>query len=332
MSQRVECRVVGVRWWGGWIGLLLAISGVVLPGCAWVHEPDPIYFSTKDWHYRGVRGYTLSSEHYLIHSTYTRAPFIFALPGFLETCYGAYSRLLPGEPKSDALMKTYLFKNRREWVRFTEAFAPVRAATYKHIRRGGYSTRGVTVSQYSRRASTLSTLAHEGLHQYLEVTGRHRIPAWINEGLACYFEAFDLVDERPVFNHAQNALRRPALRELIATDALFPLSDILSTNAGVVIHLQSRQVQYTYAQWWSLVLYLLDDSEGEPYHAGFRKLLSELGSDVMRRKINAYISAYTEGQLSRGIAIFRVYITEDLHTFESKYADYLQRLLKLTGS
>lgn len=323
---------VGAGASGALLLLLCAAAAGWAPGCGPTERRDPVYFSTRDWQYKGSDGYVLRSDHYVIYSTYTRAPFVFALPGFLETCHEAYAALLPSPRSVDGPLETYLFKSRWEWERFTEAFAPVRAATYKHIRRGGYATRGVTVSQYSRQASTLSTLAHEGLHQYLEVTDRHRIPAWLNEGLACYFEAFDLVDDRPVFRPERNTLRRPVLREAVAGGSLIPLREVLTTHAGEVIHGRSKTMQRTYAQWWSLVVFLLHDPAGRPYEPGFRKLLDELGSDTMRRRTNTTIAADTDGDLSRGEAVFRAYITDDLPAFESAYRRALPRLLGLTGS
>src|SRR5439155_6630670 len=124
-------------------------------------------------------------------------------------------------------------QSRWEWERFTDQFAPDRAETYRRIHSGGYSERGVTVSHYSGRGPTLSILAHEGLHQYLENTRGRNIPPWLNEGLACYFESFDLdQNQRPIFTPEQNALRRTHMTDAMLNDSLIPLPEILATHAG----------------------------------------------------------------------------------------------------
>lgn len=278
----------------------------------------------------GEPGSVLTSDHYVIRTTCRHPRFVHVLPVFVETCYASYARLLSGKMTSAKRMETYLFQSRRQWERFTEQFSPRRANTYKLIRRGGYSERGITVSHYSRQASTLSILAHEGLHQYLTATGRDRIPAWINEGLACYFESFDLdLQNRPTPKPEKNALRRPALRKAVATGTLLPLREVLATNAGLAVQQRSSQVQTCYAQWWSLMVFLLRPRSENPYYSGFHELLGDLGTEAMNRRAKAYLAADTAGTLTYGEAVFRAYITEDLDRFEAAYKAYLHKLLDL---
>jgi len=310
----------------------LAAAGLWLisaAGCAAAFKPEPIQFTTADWTYHGVKGSELTSKHYVIYTTCKRKPFVQALPGFMETCYDAYARLLPADTLTTARLPTYLFQRRRQWEQFTREFSPARVDTYMRIRRGGFTERGVTVSHYSTQRSSLSILAHEGLHQFLGATGRDRIPAWINEGLACYYESFDLVNGRPAFDPRNNTLRAPTLRKALAEDSLIPLRQILATNAGLAVHQKSQHVYSYYAQEWSLILFLLDSPMNNPYYAGFRRLLDELGTESMKRKTNAYLATDTDGTLSRGEAVFQAYITDDPATFESDYRKFLHKLLNL---
>ena len=255
-------------------------------GCAADFKQEATRFTTAEWTYHGTTGSEMTSDHYVIYTTCKHKPFVQALPGFLETCYDAYVELLPAETMTTVPLPTYLFQHRGQWERFTREFSPGRAKTYMRIRRGGYTERGVTVSHYSTQRSSLSILAHEGLHQFLSATGRDRIPAWINEGLACYFESFDLASNRPTFDPRNNTLRTPALREALSTESLIPLRHVLATNAGLAVHQKSQHVYSYYAQEWSLILFLLDSPMTNPYYAGFRKLLDELGTEAMKRKTN----------------------------------------------
>jgi len=315
--------------------LLLLLGPVLAVGCSadsgGIGTVGDAHYQIEDWSYKGAKGHKLSTDLYTIYTTCRAKPFVTALPGFLESCYHAYAELLPSPDDVPTPLETYLFRSRRQWEHFTRNLVPPeRADTYMQIRNGGYSEQGLTVSHYSSQRGTLSILAHEGLHQYLEVTGRSRIPAWINEGLACYFESFDLdAGNRPVFNPRRNYLRTPGLRDALAADALIPLSEILATSAGIAVQQKGRHTRSYYSQEWSLILFLLEDPLTNRYHAGFRRLLDELGSDDMRRKGRAYLAADTDGELSYGEAVFRAYVTEDLAAFESDYLAFLHELLDL---
>lgn len=302
-------------------------------GCSGMAGPkvydEAVDSTSLEWTYGRSKGTKQVSEHYAIHTTCTRRPFVSALPGFMEACYHGYTKLLPTAAEPTEPMDTYLFQSRGDWERFTEEFAPTRADTYKKIRRGGYSERGVTVSHYSTQRATLSIMAHEGLHQFLEVTGRGRIPAWINEGLACYFESFDVIGDRPVFLPEKNTLRSPSMRDALVRDDLIPLEEILGTNAGEAVHQKSSHVRSYYAQEWSLVLFLLSDDAPAEYRDGFRALLVDLGTPEMERKAQTKMASNGGAAMSPGEAVFRAYITDDLQQFDAKYRLYLVEVLGL---
>lgn len=304
-----------------------------LAGCSGMLQPKPerapVEAAREDWSFGRRQGSKLTSAHYAIYTTCRSRPFVQALPDFMEACYEAYSTLLPPRAEPSQPMETYLFQSRWDWERFTEKFAPDRADTYKKIRRGGYSERGITVSHYNSQRATLSILAHEGLHQFLEMTGRGRIPAWVNEGLACYFESFDIVDGRPVFTPENNSLRAPYLREALIRDALIPLEEILGTHAGIAVHQPSSHVRSYYAQEWSLVVFLLSDEAPADYRDGFRALLLDLGTPEMQRRAQSRLDAAGGAGMSTGEAVFRAYISDDFQKFDADYRNFLLDLLRL---
>ncbi|HPF39532.1 MAG TPA: DUF1570 domain-containing protein [Phycisphaerae bacterium] len=318
-----------------WIGVGTPLAALLLSAsCSGlisrIEGPRSTEIESEAWSYGRSEGTLTRTPHYLLYTTCRHPAFVKALPDFMETCYEAYGELLPPAKAPGEPMKAYLFQSRPDWERFTKEFSPARAPTYLKIRRGGYSERGVTVSHYSSQRGTLSIVAHEGLHQYLEATGRGRIPAWINEGLACYFESFDLVDNRPVFTPERNTLRAPSLREALQQDDLIPLKEILGTNAGAAVHRTTGHVRNYYAQEWSLVLFLLSDDAPSNYREGFEKLLNDLGTVTMEQRATSRLNALADGgTISSGEAVFRVYITEDLDQFDADYRAFLIKLLKL---
>jgi hypothetical protein len=305
-------------------GLPVLAGGCASPG------GSAVKFDVQEWSYQGAKGSIITSLHYVLYTTCTAKPLANAMPVFLESCWAAYAELVPCDTAPDHRLQTYLFQERWQWERFTEEFAPNRSDTYKRIRSGGYSERGITVSHYGSRRTTLSTLAHEGLHQYLEITRGGRIPAWINEGLATRFEAFDLdAKNRPIFTPERNYLRLNHLRAALTSHSLAPLPEILATHAGIEIQKPTTRVAHYYAQAWSLVLYLLQPPRVNPYHDGFRRLLQELGTDAMVRSARAYLAADTDGTMSEGEAVFRAYVTDDLEKFQQDYEAFLRKLLRL---
>ncbi|MFH1417123.1 MAG: DUF1570 domain-containing protein [Planctomycetota bacterium] len=320
------------RTWG--VGFpVVGAAWLLIAGCTTLSSPPPIASSTEDWSFEGADGSRITSEHYVLHTTCTSAPLLRAMPGFLETCWHEYTQLVPCEMPPDRPMETYLFKARWQWDRFTDRFSPQRAATYKRIRSGGYSERGITVSHYSSRRGTLAVLAHEGLHQYLELTRGERIPAWINEGLATRFEAFELDrNNLPVFKPEMNFLRRNNLREALTSGSLLPMEDILGTNAGIELHKTTADVRTYYAQAWSLVMYLLQPPSANPYSEGFRRLLQDVGTETMLRNARAYLATDTDGTMTPGEAVFRAYVCDDLAAFQADYEAFVQKLLDMRAS
>jgi hypothetical protein len=293
---------------------------------------DTVEFKSEAWKFKNAEGQKLTTAHYVIYTTCKSKTLVRTLPGFLESCFEAYAKLIPPDKEPDNPLPTYFFATRWQWERFTEEFTGPRAPVYKRIRSGGYSENGTTVSYYGSQRASLSILAHEGFHQYLEMTRGENIPAWANEGLACYFESFDLdTENKPIFKPEKNYLRIPALREGIIGKSLIPLKEILSTHAGLAVQQNLNHVQNYYAQEWSIIVFMMQDTMANPYHKGFKTLLKELGKPDMDRKARAFLAADTDGKMSYGEAVFRAYITEDLDTFQHDYEEFLHQFLILKG-
>lgn len=313
--------------------LLLIDSGCQRPATPQSESGRPVRFVREEWIFGPAKGAKLTSDHYVLYTTCTSKPLVDAMPGFLESCFLAYREVLPGEIPPDRKLDTYLFQSRWHWEKFTEQFSPQRAETYKKIRAGGYSERGVTISHYTGHRTSLSILAHEGFHQFAEATRGSNIPAWLNEGLACYFEAFDLDPRanRPLFRPETNHLRMRSLRNACTAKELIPLERILGTHAGIEVQERSAHVRSYYAQVWSLVLFLNRSDYSNAYRERFQALLREVGTEAMDCRTRAYLAENPDGNLSYGEAVFRAYIEDDLAKFQQAYDKYLQELLGLAA-
>lgn len=302
-------------------------------GCDALVARPAVVVEREEWSFGRTPGTVLKTPHYQLHTTCTDRVFLELAPRVLETAFTEYQKLIPQDAPPGERMKIYLFASRMEWERFTRQTTGPRAATYLKIRSGGYEEDGVTVLHYSKRGPTLSILAHEGFHQYLTMSGRRGVPAWLNEGLACQFEAFDLDKHGwPVFDPKANTIRRQNLREALEKDRIIPLSELLTMDAGSAVRGGEVRTQSYYAQLWGLLLYLQESPRLNPDSVGFGRLLAEIGTEQMRQagRLARTASVATDEQLiSADEAVFRFYVTHDLDDFEKRYRAYLRTLAGL---
>jgi hypothetical protein len=312
---------------------LAALIGLaaVLAGCTSTPSGAAVTVQEQEWvSPGGLEGVRLLTEHFDLRLT-ARDPVLREyLPGFMEGAFAEYRRIMPpAQPSPDPLV-IYLFDTRQEWAAFTRHFAPVQAHTYLHIQSGGYTdfATATAVAFDLRRDRTLSLLAHEGMHQYLARYFPEPVPPWLNEGLACQWEAFELRGHRPVFTPRRNHLRRNNLREALSGGGgLIPLPELLRMNAGDAVIQTGQPTRVYYAQVWSLVLFLREGAGGR-YNPQFNALLADAGTPRLRHAINAYRAAMPGSESwSDGEVAFRQYITNDLDTFTTEYADFARRLL-----
>lgn len=310
------CRLAAV-----WLGL-----GLFAAGC---HEPVHYSARVEPWKQGPNVGKQIITDHFQVYTTVLDEGLLEALPIFMEEAHCQYERILPVAGHSDQHAVCYLFQTRNQWERFTRSFAGPLAVNYLRIQHGGFtqgSTSVVHCIGNRNRYATLAVMAHEGMHQYLAMHFPGPIPAWLNEGLACYCEGHDWRGEYPVFTPKWNVLRLRNLREAIARDEFIPLPVILKAHAGNMIQLADQRVRTYYAQVWSMTVFLRHGGRSSPYPKRFEVLLKELGSETYRKRAKAQMATGGEGRMSFGEAIFRSYITEDLGGFMAAYRKFARQL------
>jgi hypothetical protein len=308
-----------------WVGFGLVI------GCARPERPNA-RVEEKTWTSQGGdTGVQLLTEHFDLRMTAQDAALREYLPTFLEDAHTGYEAMVPPAKDSSERLVVYLFDTRDQWARFTREFSPANAQTYLHILSGGYTDypTATAVAFDVHRDRTLALLGHEGMHQYLARHLPEPIPAWVNEGLATQWEAFDLNGQHPNFTPRRNYARRNDLRELIGEEGkLIPLADLLRMDAGAAVRGVQHGSRAYYAQIWSLVLFLMQGPCPVEYHQGFAHLLEELGTERMRVAIQGQRAATPDGdKISDGEMLFRHYITEDLAGAEGEYREFARALL-----
>jgi hypothetical protein len=317
-----------------WVCLLLVGGGLgTIGGCqtggSFRAKNVPTRVEVKNWRWAGLPGRHLATEHYDIYSTVTDTTLEQVLPKFLESAHAHYVKTVPPPPGEHPRMQVYVFGTRRQWERHTEHRYPRRSSVYKKIRRGGYTHDGDAVLFYTSRTGTLATLAHEGWHQYASTRFATRLPAWLDEGLACYHESFSFIEDEPQFTPKHNTLRINNLCDAVQSGELLPLRELTDTNAGRVISSYNSRIAYNYyAQAWALVTYLRHDSSMGNARA-FNRLLEDLRAGQLKGNAGAArLTAERPSEISYGTAVFLAYFGEMPEDVEDGYLDYLVKLAR----
>ncbi|MCA9242568.1 MAG: hypothetical protein KDA32_01335 [Phycisphaerales bacterium] len=310
------------------IAVGIALSIAVGAGCAHQNENrfvalDNVASTQDEWRFERTRGFKLTTEHYDIYTTIEEPRLLTSLPQAMETCYAYYQRLLPNVTPGGERMTVYIFAKRREWERFTQRRFPERAPLLLQIRNGGYSLDRIAVAQYVTHAITFPIIAHEGLHQFLELNVSNRVPAWLNEGLAVECEGQKwTMDGLREFDPWHNPARRNQLAEVLQRNEQTPLRELLRISAGHVVGGTSRGIAAYYGQVWMLQRFLSAGQDGK-YAAEYQRMIDAIGSQDLDALAQAgAISG--GGSISPGEGLFRAFFAEDLDTIETEYVDFMK--------
>ena len=268
--------------WRSSVLILVSLLFLAAGGCRADKDPwtaseawhSPVEPKGQDWSYDGVEGLALETAHYRIYTTVNDAQLLEKLPDFLETAYQRYEAYLPLAEVQEQPLEVYLFGRRYEWEKYTRENMGPLAEKYLKIRAGAYAHKGVCVAYLLDPYHTFGVLAHEGFHQFSNYRLQHRIPAWMEEGLACNFEAHFWRGGSADFAPDLNEFRISALKRALRGGTLFELSELLSMDAGDAVILPAERTATYYAQVWALTRFLQEGQKGK-YRPGFKQFLED---------------------------------------------------------
>ncbi|MDI1240670.1 MAG: tetratricopeptide repeat protein [bacterium] len=101
----------------------------------------------------------------------------------------------------------------------------------------------------------LGTIFHEYVHDVVGANfGSARVPPWLNEGLASYFQTFRMVDEKT----ATFGSLRPEYVALLRSNPIIPWEEFFALD-NFTLHRDSVKIRPVfYAQAWALASYLMN--------------------------------------------------------------------------
>ena len=287
-------------------------------------------------------GLNIVTEHYLIHTTVTDPLILRQLPMFMESAFRSYSRVSGSSTKTDKKLVMYFFGSREEWETFSKHWTRNLAPVYLKIRAGAYYYNGACVAYHIGRHSNLSVLAHEGWHQFSDELFKHRLCAWLDEGLATNFESYSWEKGRVAFATNRNASRLFALKESLARGEFFAISELLSLDAGRVIShtklssasskADSKVVAY-YAQLYALVRFLREHDYGQ-YLQDFNRMVDDardgrwpLEGELLRQAEQRETAPTRRWNAAVGQTVFGHYITPNSEQLEEDYRAFCQKIV-----
>ena len=147
----------------------------------------------------------------------------------------------------------------------------------------------ITISTEGDDADTYGTIFHEYVHFIINTNfGKSEVPPWFNEGLAEYYQTFEIADDQKVKLGLPQSNHLALLQQnkLIPLDTFFKISNYaLHQNAN-----HSRSIFY--AQAWALIHYLVQGGKAD----GLNKFLTLAMKDVPSEKAfqEAFQTSYAQ--------------------------------------
>jgi len=150
----------------------------------------------------------------------------------------------------------------------------------------------ITLSTEGEDKDTYGTIFHEYVHFMLDINfGKSDIPPWFNEGLAEYYQTFEIEKDQEV----KLGIFQQVHIDLLSESKLIPL-DTLFKISNYALHQQGNHSRNIfYAQSWALLHFLLQNSDSVKSE-GLGKFITALNQNVAPEKAfqDAFQMSYAE--------------------------------------
>lgn len=216
----------------------------------------------------------LTTAHYVIRTNHSER-FAKTLSIAIEDAYQAFGKVLGPPPSSGKPMRLLAFRTYEDYRAYCERtnnLAALNAAGFAPSEPG-------TACGYDKlkdEATLLETMVHEAAHLYfVQAYPAARPPSWLAEGMATYFEGFDVDAHAHLTFHHRPKSRAAGFAQALADRRALKLDEMLASNAGVLINTSADKALVFYAQSWALFYFL---QQADPAtKARFDELLVAVG-------------------------------------------------------
>lgn len=301
-------------------------------------EPSTDFESTREpWDFNGTAGWVLGSANYRLHTTGRKSWMHEYALRFAEQALAHYRTAIADLPAPSRPLEVFLFGDREEWKDHTRTVMKDNAELYLNLGRGGYATRGMAVLYDISFNDTFAIMAHEGWHQYTQVTFQHPLPTWLEEGLATYMEGRRQIPGRIIeFLPWLNPQRMGALRRAYANRQIIPLVELLDRSPQYFLERDggrdSTALLTYYAQVWALTHFLVSGENGR-YRDGLERALRDAAAGKLVSTIlnsSAIPRTSDRRRLATsptGAGVLLTYFSDDLGEFGAQYERFIEELV-----
>ncbi|PYS99010.1 MAG: hypothetical protein DMF63_13130 [Acidobacteria bacterium] len=125
----------------------------------------------------------------------------------------------------------------------------------------------ITLSTGGTDEDTYGTIFHEYVHFIIDTNfGKSSVPAWFNEGLAEYYQTFQIEEDQKV----KLGLTQAGHLDLLLQNKLMPLGTLFNISNHALLQHGDHSRSIFYAESWALIHYLVQSGKS----AGLNKFLN----------------------------------------------------------
>lgn len=292
-------------------------------------NPAQTVIAREPWTFEDKPGRAIHTRAYSLYTTESQPIITDRLPGFMEAALDAYTQLITPLPRPRERMEMFVMGTRPQWQRLTLYMLGERGKNLTRIERGGFATGGRSFLFDIGAADTMSIASHEGWHQFTQKSFADRLPVWLEEGIASYFEGHRWAGPDVTFLPWANTERFDRLREAAAKRQLLTFDQLLTMTPDQLVQ-QSNDLAVTYyAQLWALVHFFMEADAGR-YRPGLQRLVADAASGQLSKSL-----AQGMGERALSVApaqrlapvLVRTYFALTIDDLGTRYSAFVQQLI-----
>jgi len=197
----------------------------------------------------------------------------------LDAVSAAYAARFSKFPvRNNSLAPLYLFASRQDYLAFLQERGINGDNTGGMYFRSGERSGLVGWVENKNREKVLSVLRHEAFHQFTYERLGLRLPKWLNEGLATYFED-GIVGRNEIVTGLVSAQRLHKVQQDIRSNNCIPFEQLWNAQSSEwsqVVREDRQTASAIYNQSWAIVQFLIHGADGK-YVGAFENYFQRIG-------------------------------------------------------
>jgi len=153
----------------------------------------------------------------------------------------------------------------------------------------------ITLSTEGEDADTFGTIFHEYVHFILNTNFGSDVPAWFNEGLAEYYQTFQIEEDQKV----KLGLPQSGHLQRLQQSKFIPLDELFKVSKFQLLQTGSHSRSIFYAESWALLHYMIQGGKAEAMNKFVGMLLNDVTPETAFQDAFQISYAQMEKELRR---------------------------------